>query len=318
MKKKPKSHKRDSNASAARPSLNTRLFWFIIAIFVVADTIGLMAEGIAVVPEPLWDMTWRTAALIIVSLFYTRFRPDARLATLMHTVAMFVATATPISIFYYLATALHHPLIDAHIAAADHALGFDWVATYKWVAALPALQMVLSMAYYSLLPQTVILIFALNFLGKIERCWEIPWLLLVAGILLIPFSIFTPAIGAFGYFHVNENEPYVAIFRALYDGTLKTIDFQTMQGVVQFPSLHAASAIMIVYAARGVKFLFPLYVLLNAAMLLATVPLGGHYFADVLGGIALAAATILIVRKYCRTLLAPKSFALPEVREALA
>ncbi len=311
MRKKPK-HRDENTAGEARPILNTRLFWGLIAAFVAVDAIGLMTEGLSVVPEPLWDMTWRIAALIALSLFYTRFRPDARLATLMHAIAMFSATATPISIFYYLATAWHYPLVDAHLAAADHALGLDWVAAYRWVAALPPLRMVLSIAYFSLLPQAFILIFALNFLGKVERCWELPWLLLVAGIILIPFSIFTPAVGAFGYFHVNESEAYVQIFRGLYDGTLKTIDFQTMQGVVQFPSLHAASAIMIAYAARSIRFLFPFYVLLNALMFLATPPLGGHYFADVFGGAVLAAVTIMIVRKYCGPLLAPRSFSLPE------
>jgi hypothetical protein len=317
MQKNSKPPTKDTAAETS-PALNTRFFWCLIAAFVGVDAIGLTIEGISVVPEPLWDMTWRIAALIIVSLFYTYYRPDVRLATLMHAVAMFSAASTPISIFYYLATSWHQPLVDAHLAAADHALGLDWVATYHWVASVPALQITLATAYYSLLPQAIVLIFALNFLGLVERSWELPWLLIVAAIIIVPFSILTPAIGAFGYYHINEGEPYVQIFKGLYDGTLRTLDFQTMQGVVQFPSLHAASAIMMAYAARGIKGLFPFYVLLNTLMFLATPPLGGHYFADVLGGIILAAATILIVRKYCSTLLAPKSFAQPEAREAPA
>jgi PAP2 superfamily len=257
------------------PSLNTGIFWSLIAIFSALDAIGLAAEGISVVPAPLWDMVWRIAVMVFLSLFYTYLRPDVRIATLMHAVAMFAATATPVSIFYYVALGWNQPLVDAHLAAADRALGLDWVSVYKWVIARPPVQLALSLAYYSLLPQTIVLIFALNFLGETGRCWEIPWLLLVAGIVAIPFAIFAPAVGTFGYYHMNEKEPYLPIIEGLHSGTLKTLDFKTMQGVVTFPSFHAASAIMLAYAARGTRFLFPLFVVLNALMFLATVPLEG-------------------------------------------
>lgn len=304
MGKKAKTKK--SEPQRASFSLNTWLFWLIIALFVTADIAGIEAEGMSIIPAPLWDMTWRIGALLLFSLFYTYLRPDIRIATLMHSFAMFAATATPISIFYYLATALHYPLIDAQLAAADHTLGFDWVAVHTWLGSVPPLQKTMSMSYYSLMPQAIVLLFLLNLLGMTERIWELPWLLLIAAIILVPFSVFTPAVGAFGYFHVNESEPYVQIFKGLYNGTLKTLDFQAMQGVVQFPSLHAASAILLIYAARGIRYAFPLYLVLNILMLAATPPLGGHYLTDVLGGGVLALVTILIVRKYCAPVLAPR------------
>ncbi len=268
-------------------------------------------EDISAAPAPLWDMVWRTAALLGLSLFYTYFRPDFRIATLTHAVAMFGATATPIVIFYYLATAWQQPLVDAHLAAADHALGLNWVATHNWIAALPPLQMILSMAYYSLLPQTVVIILSLNFLGEIGRAWELPWLLLVSSIILIPFSIFSPALGPFAYFHINESTPYIQIITDLHNGTFRTLDFHTMQGVVTFPSFHAASAIMLTYAARGTKALFPGILVINILMFLATPTLGGHFFVDVWGGIALAVMTILIVRRHCSTVLSPVPISVP-------
>jgi len=305
MKKKSKVVKQNPPAKEILV-LNTRIFWTIIAGLTVVDIAGVGFAGMSVVPGPLWDMCWRIGALLLLSLFYTHYRPDARIATLMQAVAMFAATATPVSIFYYLATAWHQPLIDAHLAAADQSLGLDWVATYKWLNAIPPLQKTLSLAYYSLLPQSIVLIFILNFIGKMDRSWELPWLLLISSVLIIPFSLFWPAAGAFAYYHVNESEAYVQIFMSLYNGTLKTLDFQTMQGIVQFPSFHAASAILMIYAARGIRYVFPLYLLLNILMLLATPPIGGHYFADVWGGLALAFVTIMITRNYCSALLAPR------------
>lgn len=127
----------------------------------------------------------------------------------------------------------------------------------------------------------------------------------MATLVAIPFSIFLPAVGTFGYFHINESEPYLKIIEGMHDGTLKTLDFHNMQGVVTFPSFHAAAAILIAYAARGIRLLFPVLLVLNAVMIIATPPIGGHYFIDIWGGIVQALATILIVRKYCTPVMSP-------------
>jgi membrane-associated phospholipid phosphatase len=61
------------------------------------------------------------------------------------------------------------------------------------------------------------------------------------------------------------------------------------EGIVTFPSLHAALGILFAAAlwrVRGIKWAA---LVLNALMLVATPAYGSHYFIDVIAGVALAA-----------------------------
>jgi hypothetical protein len=73
-------------------------------------------------------------------------------------------------------------------------------------------------------------------------------------------------------------------------------------GVLTFPSFHAVSAVLYAWAFWPIRWLRPLALLCNGAMMAAT-PVGwGHYLVDLLAGIVVAAAAIyaarLIVRRF--------------------
>ena len=286
----------EKSAGKISPSLNTRVVWSLIAAFTLADVIGLMAEGMSVDPMAFAGIAARMAFLLGLSFVYTRYRPDVRIASLAHTMAAALSSIVAVGIFSYLTVIWSRPLVDEYLVAFDQALGFDWPATYNWVKERPLAYAGLTIAYCTILPQMIVLIFVLNFFGRIARCWEMLWLYLLACILTMPFSILWPAVGAYGYFHVQSTEPYVNIFMALRNGTFKTFGSDPILGVIQFPSLHAAAAIIFPYVVRGSRMFIP-FLLLNVLMLAATPFIGGHHFADVWGGIVLAGVTILIVRK---------------------
>ena len=279
------------------PSLNTRLIWSLIAVFAVADAIGLKIAGIAVVPAVLWGITVRLMFLLVLALFYTYRRPDLRIATLAHSIAAILSSIVVMGIFSYLTVISGRPLIDAQLVAMDHALGLDWPTAYNWVVAHPLIYKGLFVIYCSLVPQLLVLVFVLNSSGRFERCWETLWLYMIASIMTLPFSALWPAAGAFGYFHIHNGEPYVNACLALRDGTFKTFGTGPILGVIQFPSLHAAATVILPYAARGLKYSFIFFLILNILMLASTPFIGGHHFSDLWGGIALAVVTIFIVRK---------------------
>jgi membrane-associated phospholipid phosphatase len=85
------------------------------------------------------------------------------------------------------------------------------------------------------------------------------------------------------------------ILLALRNGTLTTIDFQALDGIICFPSLHAAVAILIPYVLRWSRPLFWPSVVLNASMLASAIPSGNHYLADIVGGVGVAAVSIMLV-----------------------
>jgi membrane-associated phospholipid phosphatase len=66
-----------------------------------------------------------------------------------------------------------------------------------------------------------------------------------------------------------------------------------LNGVVTFPSFHAAAAILLGWGFWALRWIRWPAVALNIAMFLAAVPIGGHYVADILAG---AAAAVLAIK----------------------
>jgi len=92
------------------------------------------------------------------------------------------------------------------------------------------------------------------------------------------------------------------IVLALRDGSLRTIDFHAIDGIISFPSLHAAVAVIVPYTMRWNRPLFWPILALDALMLISAVPIGNHYFADVFGAAAVAVLAILCGRGVQRLL----------------
>lgn len=66
---------------------------------------------------------------------------------------------------------------------------------------------------------------------------------------------------------------------------------RTASGIVNFPSVHAGLAMLLIWAAWPTKLRYPV-LLLNAVMIIAALTHGAHYLADVISGLLLAVATI--------------------------
>ena len=84
------------------------------------------------------------------------------------------------------------------------------------------------------------------------------------------------------------------------DGTLRHLDLFGLAGIVTFPSFHAASAVLYAWALWPVRWMRPVAVLANGAMLAATPIDGGHYFIDLVAGVAVAALAVIAARRLGR------------------
>lgn len=293
-----KNLKRLKQACATRinPSLNTRIVWSLLGVFILADAAALKATGISLAPHALLPNMLAVSFLLFLTVVYTYFRKRPRIAEMTHMSAVFFVFTASMAICSYLTVAWQRPLIDDYLVAADHALGLDWLASYKWVIGHPLIRKALYVAYSTLVPQIVLLLLVLNFRGRCARGWEMMWLFMVSCMICLVFSAFWPAAGAFGYYHVETDRAYVHVFMALHNGTLRTIGDTPIQGIIQFPSFHVGLAILLTYIARGMWVLFLFLLEINILLLLSTAPIGGHHFADLWGGIALALVTIMAVR----------------------
>jgi membrane-associated phospholipid phosphatase len=210
------------------------------------------------------------------------------------------------SVLTYMGQAVAAPLQDHTFASADDALGLDFVGFHAWVGTVPLLPEAMYVAYNSCLIQFLIVFLACAVTLDRENAAQLCSLLVLTLVPTIVVATMWPALGSCVY-HEPVAEPfshlnplacreYLPHVESLRNGTFKTFDVTQTMGIVTFPSFHTVMAIIATYAVRHYRWLFVPFVLLNTVNILSTVPLGGHYFVDVLGGAAIALSAIAIVR----------------------
>jgi PAP2 superfamily. len=130
----------------------------------------------------------------------------------------------------------------------------------------------------------------------------VPGFVLTA-LVTIGVGVWLPAAGAFVHDHlpIAAHTGYVAQMQALRDGTLLRIDLRHAEGLVVFPSFHAALALLLAWGASGLRRLRWGFWIWSGAIVLVTPSEGGHYFVDVFAGVALAILVILAVRARAAT-----------------
>jgi membrane-associated phospholipid phosphatase len=275
--------------------------WIIIAGIVAIDVGFARATGIGV--DSVWPHAEVLALIILIwpaAVLLTRltgFAEDgAFLAEIPGKFFTYITVASVLE--YYLATS-PAPLNDALLIDSDRALGFSWPAACRWLAGHDTLREVLAYPYFSLANECVVVMVVIGLFYP-RRARRFSTALILSSMLTIPLLWFFPVGGPFTAFR-DSGLPR-SCFGIAYDGTrhylamrahaFPAIPLDNIEGIVAFPSYHAACAVLLTYFLRGVPILFPAAILFNLMMLLATPLIGGHYLTDVLAGFAVAAATI--------------------------
>jgi membrane-associated phospholipid phosphatase len=222
--------------------------------------------------------------------------------TLLVIGALLTAGAT----LSYIITAAELPLKDALLAEADRGLGFHWPHFLEATNSSPWLAKLLTRAYQATGLMTQFVILWLAVMRKGERLAELLGILGVSTVGLCIGMWLVPAAGAFAYYgpepalFANYSAPggmwtFNHTFNMLRNGSLSVVDLAALDGVVSFPSFHTMLGVMTAYAMRDSRWLILVF-LLNAAMIVATMPVGGHHLVDVLAGAGLTLGAIFLVR----------------------
>jgi membrane-associated phospholipid phosphatase len=83
---------------------------------------------------------------------------------------------------------------------------------------------------------------------------------------------------------------------ALRDGSLRHLELFKLAGIVSFPSFHTASGVLYIWALWPVRYFRWAAIATNAWMIAATPLIGAHYVIDVIGGIGVAAGSVLFTK----------------------
>jgi hypothetical protein len=282
-----------------------RLIWTAIA---AVAAIVLAATLVSEFRIDWWSFALPAATTPLLaagSWFYRHHRPDPRLATALGGTAQvmaFAAVAAPLS---YLAASLNLPMFDAALAGADRALGIDWLALVAWMNDHTTLHTVFKLAYYSFAVQTTTTVLALAFTGRLMEMRTFMLAFILSAGVCIVISAALPSQSA--YFYLFKRGEFSAIpplllteqpvLEGLRDGSYRLLTGITAQGIITFPSFHAALGVVFMTALWPVPVLRWVGMIVNGAMILATPVDGGHYVADVIAGIAIAILCIVAARQ---------------------
>jgi membrane-associated phospholipid phosphatase len=231
--------------------------------------------------------------------FYRSVRNEPRLAAVLIATSQIIAFAAVGAPLSYLAARSGFPLQDALFDSWDRTwLRLDWSSLMQVVAERPNLRLVLLLAYSSFAVQTVTTVFSLGVAGRFARLTTFIVAFIATTLITIAVSAFLPAVGPWVFLDLHPamangflptSSTSWPVFLGLRDGTFHTINGMNSEGIITFPSLHAALGILFAAAlwrVRGIKWAA---LVLNTLMLVATPAYGSHYFVDVIAGVLLAA-----------------------------
>ncbi len=230
--------------------------------------------------------------------FYAISGRSRRLSEIGYYAAMWLSFTELGCILSYLVAYMRMPLYDVEFTKLDAVLGFYWPGWFEFIRTHGILDVVLFLAYFSLIPQIIGSIIFFAHAERANRNRELFCMAVVALCLTEVVAGTFPAVGAFYHFKIEmARATHLADLFHLLAGTQKNFSSLTMEGIVTFPSYHAAMAVIFMYVHRGQRFLFPAIVVLNFLLLLSTPTFGGHYLVDIVAGVLVATLSIFIFRQ---------------------
>jgi membrane-associated phospholipid phosphatase len=226
-----------------------------------------------------------------------------RAALLLESLALVAATVMVVPALSSICAYIALPLQDDALARIDSWMGIDWTALAFWYRAHPAISRILFDAYASIEWQPALLIFLLAFVDP-ERLRRFMTASATTLAVTVVVFLLVPAYGPYHYFHLARvefsNIPNTApwhvppLIEALRAGSHKIVS----DGLVTFPSYHAATSILFAFGWAGIPLIGVPLIILNLVMLVSTVPMGSHYVIDVIAGIAAALASLRLAGMY--------------------
>lgn len=274
-------------------TIDTKLKWLILVLTVAVDGLLLalldMQFPIQDLVKPLF-----VGSLLGAAAYYYRDRSwqfVLCLTGLMH-ITLFTSA---FSVLMYCGGAIGQPFVDADLAAFDRACGVHLPSIVTWANQNPSISRMLEFAYHSVLLQTPLVIVVLGFRGKRMPLEAFVLQFMLGTLVTAIFFAAVPAEGPFAFYGYETNEMqarYLEHLHELRSGDRTVATWRSAEGLITFPSFHTTWAILLAYALRGHRFLSGFVYVVNGMVVLATMTLGWHYFADVVAGGVVAAFAI--------------------------
>lgn len=196
----------------------------------------------------------------------------------------------------YFVAMSERPLQDTLVVKIDSYLGFSWQEFFLFISNHKVIATILSFLYATLLPKSL---FVLAVVGSIypQRGSQFVTAFIISTFLALTIFLLFPVAGAFVYFHHLDlpAAKYCEHYLGMRSHSMTAIPMDDLRGVVQFPSFHVSSAVVLTYLLRGLPIISPLAIVINVGMSVSALYVGGHHLSDALAGAVIGVITIAIV-----------------------
>ncbi len=269
-----------------------------IHCFTVVAFIALAAGRLAYVatcPIPLrghYDHLLWTMPALAIGAYYTFIRFHPTIAALFNGLGLvgigiiggMLASVVTVH------TGRQFPLTDQTLAAADRFIYFDWLTVLKLFDRFPQLDALLKGAYQSIHVQIILILVALALTQQLERLYRFLMATNMALLITCVVAVFLPALGPYELLNLTAadhpnisvitgakmTEPILWIRAGVFGDPGPTIEI----GLISFPSFHAATAAIYMWATWRTPIIRWISLALNTLMLIATPIHGSHYLVD--------------------------------------
>lgn len=195
------------------------------------------------------------------------------------------------------------PLVDPSLAAIDAMFGVKVDEVVRFMSRAPTLISFLA-AVYNASGAAVVALIAIAVVGRsATRAWELTVTAVLSMQVVAILSILMPAIGAMSYLNMGDLQGaglpagagvyHLDAFEHFRNGSDPHLRLADMSGLVTFPSFHTILGLLGCQALWDTRLRW-CGAGWAAAVVVSTVPIGGHYVTDLAAGfvIWLAAATL--------------------------
>ena len=246
-------------------------------------------------------------AMLMMGLFYRLSGRSERIAAATICAALFIFYSLCMSMYNYQLLPLWREPIDIHLNAVDQMFGYHWPSIIAWAGQHPIFNEIVRFAYMSTIPQFAAIVVILGLTGRIKELHILIVSVTITATFTICFWGLFPSLGAKSLYDLPLAMEMLAspeVSTGYGDHMLAMaiegpglISPKQIKGLIAFPSYHIVLAFTAVYAARTVRWVFPVYLVLNILILPGIYMHGGHHMIDLPAGMLVAFVGIYLARK---------------------
>ena len=289
-----------------RPTRLTLLLGCVLVAAALASFAVVAAAGMRFEPAPFMQFTGLAAGMFALAGWCRYRRLDARVADAAAIVAIGTLALLACGVISNAGLRLGAAPIDGLLAASDAFAGISVDRSVRAIAAHPWAIDVLAWVYNVSGAAVVGLIGWALVTRRRAKAWELAGTVILAMQVVAVISIATPAVGAMVHLDLLDLQGnglprgagvyHLEAFAHFHASTDPVLRLANMSGLVTFPSFHTVLALLATQALADTRARW-LAVGWTAAVIVSTVPIGGHYVTDLLAGFVIWAACAALVRR---------------------